>query len=40
MTRQINGRHVEITGEAVHLIPPRVGAASAAVHQGKSLPPK
>ena len=40
MARKINGHHVEIMGETVDLIPPRVGAASAAVDQGKSLAPK
>lgn len=40
MARKINGHDVEIPGETVDLISPRVRAASAAVDQGKPLAPK
>lgn len=39
MARKIQGQHVEITREAVHLVPPGVGAAPTAVDQGKPLTP-
>ncbi|MGH7405456.1 MAG: hypothetical protein ACREJA_06240, partial [Candidatus Methylomirabilales bacterium] len=39
MARKIQGQHVEITREAVHLVPPGVGAAPTAVDQDKPLTP-
>ena len=40
MARKIQGQHLEITREAVHLVPPRVGAAPAAVNQDKAVTPQ
>src|SRR3970282_2223879 len=40
MARKLQGQHLEITREAVHLVPPRVGAAPAAVNQDQAVTPQ
>ncbi len=40
MPWQVHRDHREVFGEAVHLVPPRVGAAPAAVNQDKAVTPQ